>query len=149
MRMCSGCGTKVPDKVRYCPECRAERHSSQRDDGIASHSYTDRERLARLYGCSNWTKVARLQLLRFPFCERCQRRLAEIADHVIPAGIFIALCRAQNRFMFPERAFFWMDNLQSLCRECHALKTIEDKRHVGAWPDLFAHPRREPKKWSF
>ena len=150
MRLCSGCQTKVPDNERFCPECRAEKYGcNPSSDGIQSHSYTDRERFAHLYACSKWTKVARSQLKQFPVCERCRERLAAIADHFIPAGIFIALCRLQNRFPAPERAFFWMGNLQSLCRACHEKKTEDDKAHIGPWPDLFENPRRESKKWSF
>lgn len=149
MRLCSGCQTKVPDTVRFCPECRAERCGKPAGDDITSHSYTDRERLAHLYNRAEWTKTARIQLKRFPICERCGERLAEIADHFVPAGIFIALCQEQRGFRSAERAFFWMGNLQSLCRPCHEKKTEDDKAHAGPWPDLFANPRREPKKWSF
>jgi len=142
MRVCSGagCGRAIQESERFCDECKAERDLPVRsDDGIRSHSFTDRERYARLYASARWTRIARLQLQWHPMCERCREALAEIADHYIPAGVFIA--------MHGQSAFYRMSNLQSLCRACHDKKTDEDKQHVGPWVD--DRPPRPPKKWSF
>ena|ERR1041385_3917032 len=154
MRMCSGCRTKLPDDWRgKCDECKSEKTHTNNDLAeIRTHSRADapsREKYARLYSSRNWAKCAHIQLGNFPFCERCNRGLATIADHFIPAEIFIEICRVEKRFLIPERAFFYMDNLQSLCRPCHGEKTLEDKQHVGPWPDLFANPRRPARQFSF
>jgi len=154
MRMCTGCGTKLPDNWHgKCDECKSEKSDSGSDvEGIRTHTRADapsREKYAKLYSSRDWTQCARIQLARFPFCERCKRALATIADHFIPAEIFIEICRVEKRFLFPERAFFYMGNLQSLCRPCHGTKTDEDKKHVGPWPDLFANPRRPKRQFSF
>lgn len=147
-RLCSGgCGSAIPDGQRFCADCKPKPENP--GDGIREHTNVARDALAHLYGSARWTRVAKQQLGQFPICERCRERLAEIADHVIPAKIFIALCAAEHRFLIADNAFFWMGNLQSLCRPCHSAKTAEDEAHVGEWPDLFANPRRPPKKWSF
>lgn len=152
MRICSGpgCMAKVSDGVRFCDDCRP---TGRRGDGIKSHvpaeaAVASRDKYAHLYQSSDWTKCAKLQLKRYPFCERCKKAMATICDHFIPAEVFIELCREPKRFLTPERGFFWAGNHQSLCRACHHAKTLEDKSHTGPWPDLFSNPRREPKKWA-
>ena len=84
-------------------------------------------------------------------CERsgpgCQR-LAEIADHFIPAVVYIELCRSNRKHLIAENAFFDPANLQSLCRVCHDVKTKEDELKIangGPWAEL----GRPPKKWTF
>jgi len=81
-------------------------------------------------------------------CEAKCGRLAEIADHYIPAVVYVEMCRASKKFLFAEAAFFDIRNLQSLCRICHDVKTKEDDRKIansGPWVEL----GRPPKKWVF
>jgi hypothetical protein len=153
MRMCSGCGTKLSElPPGRCAECRKP---TSRPDGLRLHvpapgEYTSaRGQFARLYGSTDWKKTARLQLQLFPMCEMCNKKLAVLCDHFIPAEEFVALCDREKRFLIRTQAFFYMPNLQSLCAECHGTKTDDDKNHRGPWPDLFANPRRAPRKWSF
>lgn len=120
------------------------------DDGIKSHAPVgatpSRDKHAHLYQSKRWTTVALLQKQRFPMCETGCGKLAEIADHYIPAAIYIEMRRGKN--LIPENAFFDMGNLQSLCAGCHRLKTIEDDKHIangGPWVEL----GRPAKKWSF
>lgn len=154
MKLCPGCQTKIPDSERRCAECRKSSAAPSPGPG-RQHTYADGINLRHLYQSPAWTKLSRVQLARFPICEMCHITKAVISDHFIPAGIFIALCmdlldeNGRKRFASPERAFYYMGNLQSLCRSCHWRKTEADKQHIGPWPDLFANPRRAPKKWSF
>ena len=74
--------------------------------------------------------------------------LAEIADHYIPAVVFIELCREKRKFLIATEAFFYMSNLQSLCWPCHAVKSDEDTARIargGPWTEL----DRPAKKWAF
>lgn len=152
MRLCSGCGTKLPDSWRgKCDECKPKVD----DDGIRSHSPVGatpaRDVYAHLYRDPRWTKCSQIQRQRFPMCEAAGcKRLADLADHHVPAAIFVELCREQKRFLIAEAAFFYMGNLRSLCSSCHRLKSIEDDKLIanhGPWPDIFANPIRAPRKF--
>jgi hypothetical protein len=106
---------------------------------------------AHLYRDPRWTKCSQIQRQMFPMCEATGcKRLADLADHHVPAAIFIALCREQKRFPIAESAFFYMGNLRSLCSSCHRLKSIEDDKLLannGPWPDIFANPIRTPRRF--
>jgi hypothetical protein len=146
MRICRECHGKMPESQHgVCRECASIRSHNNSPDTPAPSRTT----YAHLYQSATWTRCSKLQRQRFPICERCRENIATLCDHVIPAEIFIEMCREQNRFLSPERAFFWAGNHQSLCDPCHSTKTDEDKNHIGRWPDLFENPRRAPKKWSF
>lgn len=153
MRLCSGCGTKLPEETRgRCAECQAERRPKT-DDGIKAHvspNSPSRDIYAELYASPDWRKCSKLQRIRFPFCERCERKLATLCDHLIPAVQFVEWCRTRVKFLIPTQAFFWYGNHQSLCDSCHRLKTLEDEKNIaagGPWPDLWANPIRPPKKY--
>jgi 5-methylcytosine-specific restriction endonuclease McrA len=59
-------------------------------------------------------------------------------DHRIPAGVVILQAQESGRYTDKYAGFFFLSNLQGLCRRCHGLKTEEDKAHVGAWPNALA-----------
>jgi 5-methylcytosine-specific restriction endonuclease McrA len=84
-------------------------------------------------------------------CARCNLQLSEIVDHIVPALVAIQQARDSGKFPFDKYAgYFLLSNLQGLCRECHYRKTLEDKTHVGPWPDVVAIETAAPKKrWTF
>jgi len=84
-------------------------------------------------------------------CVRCQLSIAREVDHIAPADVAIQQARDSGRYPFDRHAgYFLKSNLQGLCRPCHAVKTIEDKSHVGPWPDVIAKEEAAPKKrWAF
>lgn len=62
----------------------------------------------------DWVKLRAWHIARQPLCVRCKRP-GEIVDHIIPISENPALrLRA--------------DNLQTLCRVCHGVKTAADLR---------------------
>jgi 5-methylcytosine-specific restriction endonuclease McrA len=152
MRICSGgCGSAVPDDVRFCDECKPSRAA---DDGIRSHSpgTTDRDQYQFLYEGNRWQDGIRPKILqRDPFCKRCGMHPSVVVDHRVPAGESIRQVRESGRYPFsPYAGFYLLSNLQGLCRSCHAQKTIEDKRHQGDWPSVLEAEDRAPKKkWHF
>lgn len=140
MRLCSGagCGRAVPDDVRFCDACKAERdtdaHKTTGD--IRVHTLTDRIKYAFLYSSARWTKLRNIVIRSQPLCSRCRIRLSSIVDHTVPAGVAIAECQASGRFVDRWAGFFLKSNLQGLCRECHYQKTEEDKAHGSTWPSV-------------
>ena len=72
----------------------------------------------KLYNTKQWKQFRQIQLSKHPICARCQS-LGKIApahhvDHIIP--------HKQDRDK-------WMGNrFQSLCHECHSIKTALEKQ---------------------
>jgi 5-methylcytosine-specific restriction endonuclease McrA len=130
MHLCPGCQTKIPDTVRRCEACSAER-SAVTPVG-RTHSSGYEEQLDRLRKSPRWQKVRARRLSLNPFCQRCKTAVGEIVDHIVPAWEAIRQCRESGRWPFDSMAgYFLLSNLQSLCRACHAVKTAEDKAHMG------------------
>lgn len=153
MRICSGagCGRKVADDVRFCDECRAERGEAVKTDDIKQHTTGYTEELDALRKGTRWQRIRLTVLSRHPFCARCQVAVSEIADHIVPAEIAVQQARDSGRYPLDKWAgYYLLSNLQGLCRPCHYAKTLEDKTHVGPWPDVVAIEAAAPKKkWSF
>ena len=150
MRVCSGggCLRAVADDVRFCDECMAERKQLiTPDDGIHEHSLADAIRYAFLYSGPRWQKTRAIAIRRCPMCARCDRTISAIVDHVVPSGVAIQQARDSGLYMLDRYAgFYFLTNLQGLCRECHWLKTLEDKTHTGPWPDVVDKEQHAPRK---
>jgi 5-methylcytosine-specific restriction endonuclease McrA len=152
MRLCGGCQTKVADSVRYCPQCTAERGKPAVSDGIKEHTFSDRERFSFLYTGERWKRNVQPKALKAcPMCARCGIRVSELVDHIVPAGEAIRQAQASGLYPLSKWAgFYFSTNLQGLCRDCHAVKTIEDKTRTEPWPDVVAKEQAKPRKvWSF
>ena len=71
-----------------------------------------------LYGTEHWRTRSKLQRQSQPLCEECLKAgvvmPAEEADHVERHG--------------NDRNRFYLGRLQSLCRDCHARKTLAENR---------------------
>jgi 5-methylcytosine-specific restriction endonuclease McrA len=149
MRLCSGCQTKVPDTVRFCDTCQAERTPVVSTG--KQHTTSDRERYAFLYASERWKRNVQPKAMRlYPLCARCSA-VTELIDHVVPAGEAIRQAQVSGLYPLSKYAgFYFISNLQGLCRSCHFTKTIEDKTHDGPWPDVVAKEQARPRKvWSF
>jgi 5-methylcytosine-specific restriction enzyme A len=152
MRLCSGagCGRAVPNDVRLCDECKAERKTAHsNDDRTHTTGYT--EELDALRKGRRWQRVRLTALGRCPMCARCNLALSDIVDHVVPAGVAVQQARDSGRFPFDRYAgYYLLSNLQGLCRPCHGKKTDEDKAHIGPWPNVVDKEAAAPKKrWTF
>jgi 5-methylcytosine-specific restriction endonuclease McrA len=142
----------VPDDVRFCAECQAERNRvTKTDDGIAEHSLSYDEELDKQRKSARWQTVRKKALARCPMCARCQLHVSEIADHIVPARVAVQQARDSGKYPFDHWAgYYILCNIQGLCRECHYQKTIEDKTHVGEWPNVVEQHLAQPKKvWTF
>lgn len=65
-----------------------------------------------LYSRSNWLKLRQMKLSQNPLCETCKAVGVDI-DHIIPHKGDLDI-------------FYNYNNLQTLCKSCHAIKTFED-----------------------
>lgn len=63
-------------------------------------------------------------------CNSCKAYFPEkeiSIDHIIPAG---SLNKAEDLQYFVERLFVEINGLQTLCNECHNVKTLQDKINI-------------------
>lgn len=71
----------------------------------------------KMYNNSKWRKLRICKLLEFPLCERCLD-----SDLVVPA---VDIHHIQSFMVDDEnlkiQLFFDINNLKSLCKECHQL----------------------------
>jgi 5-methylcytosine-specific restriction endonuclease McrA len=149
MRLCSGCQTKVPDAVRFCDGCKAERGIVP---GAGKEHTTGYDAvLDGLRKGTRWQRTRSVVIKRDPLCKRCDVAVSEIVDHIVPAAVAIQQAQASEVFPYDKYAGYYLkSNLQGICRPCHHIKTIEDKTHVGPWPDVVAKEQAQPKKvWTF
>jgi 5-methylcytosine-specific restriction protein A len=108
LRPCNHAGCDALTREGYCDKHRPK---PQRRESAEWH---------RLYSLRIWTEELRpTQLLREPWCRRCaqlgHRTKATVVDHVRP--------HRGNMAIFIDAA-----NLQSLCKRCHDLKTLAERR---------------------
>ena len=72
----------------------------------------------KMYQSVRWKTRRRLILKRNPFCAECKKKnrlvFAEVIDHIIP--------HKGNWTLFLDN-----DNLQTLCRKCHGIKSQKEK----------------------
>jgi 5-methylcytosine-specific restriction protein A len=79
-------------------------------EGVAAYCPKHKKRV----GGSRWVKLQKLKLRTDPICEVCMRRFATEVDHVV-------------EIQDGGSEFDW-DNLQSICSECHKVKSAERRR---------------------
>jgi 5-methylcytosine-specific restriction endonuclease McrA len=120
----------VPDNVRYCDECRAEKQQAgtpvEKPSG-AARSMDDA--IQREYMGKLWREGTRRRALqRHPFCtgEGCNA-LSAVVDHKIPARVVHAECVRRGLFPLQRiKGFHLLDNLTGLCHSCHNEKTAHE-----------------------
>jgi len=154
MRLCSGagCGRKVADDAKFCDECRAERGEAVKTtDDTKNHTTGYDAVLDSLRKGTRWQRVRDIAIKRCPLCARCNERISEIVDHIVPAAV--AIQQAQESGCYPldrYAGYYLLSNLQGLCRPCHYHKTNEDKAHVGPWPNVVEKEANAKRKvWTF
>lgn len=100
----------------YCDDCQSDHNSRDKE----TYDRTDPE----LYKSRRWRRLRLIKLRRDPTCETqtCSRQAEEV-DHITP----ISQCGEK----------FDLDNLQSLCSECHTRKTDSEIRdRKSGTPDV-------------
>lgn len=130
---------------------RGYRTAAPSTDDTRQHTLTDRVRYATLYSGTRWQRTRAAVVKLYPFCACCERRVTEVVDHVVPAGVAVAQARDSGRYPTDRAAgFYFLTNLQGLCLICHTSKTVADETHLGAWPDVVEAELSAPKRhWQF
>jgi 5-methylcytosine-specific restriction protein A len=106
----AGC-TELVDGA-YCVAHNVERVRGQR-------SAYDKNRPAYYawYDSARWIMLRKKMLAVYPFCVNCSQEgrteLAKIIDHIMP-------------HKGDSRLFWNVENLQCLCKHCHAVKTSKE-----------------------
>ena len=99
--------------------------------------------MRNVYKTALWQRVRREQLQREPLCRHCKEagiiRPAAHVDHIIP------ISKGGEWFPGP-------DGLQSLCAECHSIKTAKDEgrssRTLVAGCDANGIPTDKRHHWN-
>lgn len=129
MKFCSkrGCSMKVPYGTKYCAE-HAYLERADQENSRAFFANYKRENYDSLYHSKEWREIVNAQLKAEPECEICHAPASEV-HHVRP--------HRGNKDLF-----FDMNNLASLCHDCHWRITQDEIR--GRKAD--AKSQKSPKK---
>lgn len=116
MKICNhpGCRRAIPSGESYCAQ-----HASLHVDTAQRKQYdAARPAAHRFYHTARWQKIRHAYIIRHPLCCKCYERgvirQAEVVDHIIEISDGGSMTSS--------------DNLQSLCRYCHAKKTQAERK---------------------
>jgi 5-methylcytosine-specific restriction enzyme A len=114
--------------ARPCPTPGCKKLIRGKEKRCADHlrfNNANRPETDKQYNTARWQKMRDRKLKSNPLCERCESlnkiTIAVLVDHITPV-------RDQGE-MFDE------NNLQSLCRDCHDIKTADDLKKRSKWPE--------------
>lgn len=103
--------------IDYYGDARCPEHAttSKPKKRVLEHHYIDGK---YIYHTSMWRRLSKQKRQDNPYCEHCAKNkratIAQMVDHIVPIEF--------------GGAPFNIDNLQSLCHRCHAIKTAADNR---------------------
>lgn len=140
-----GCNMLVDISLRYCATHQSEldkvselrKMNRPKQDKIYNDNLRDKSR-HKFYTSSQWIKLRNIHLKSSPLCIICHSA-GKIVDHIVELSDGgCSLC---------------VDNLQTLCRSCHNVKTFKAKRarevtpknniKINYLPDDIKEPRIE------
>ncbi|MCC2248845.1 HNH endonuclease [Virgibacillus sp. AGTR] len=110
-----GCNNLINTTETYCEQHK--NHNYKQYEKIRTSTDGGRT-YKRFYDTKEWKSLRYQAMLRDGFICVCCGREAKIGDHIIPTKVSWDLRLDIN-------------NVQSLCFECHNKKTLEDKRKYG------------------
>ena len=116
-------GCKNLTSQTYCDEHKYILEERERDRHKRYDKYKRDQQAKKFYGSAAWqrTREHRLMLDK-GLCQHCLKEnkltYATMVDHIIPVRVDWSLRLDIN-------------NLQSLCDPCHAIKTLKDKDKYG------------------
>ena len=103
-----GCPTLIESGTgNYCAEHRKMKNS------VYNKTRADSADI-QFYSTARWKRVRKIALVRDNgLCQRCETTNAEMVDHIVEIK--------------DGGEPYVLDNLQSLCNRCHAIKTKEEE----------------------
>ena len=116
----NGCTGKSVQGSRLCTTC----HSKREARNATARARAEQKRLLHEGNASErgydwaWAKVSKYVRTNEPICRHCQNAVATMVDHIIP--------------LKQGGARLELNNLQPLCRSCHAIKTARETRQQRA-----------------
>ena len=109
-----GCSNLVNPDYYYCEKHREDYNKQRWKERDKNRD----PKLKKFYSSRSWRKVRNKHINDNPLCEECKDKgkvvEAEEVDHIVPLKVD-----------WSKRLD--MDNLQSLCKSCHAKKSQRDK----------------------
>lgn len=109
--------TIFPDMPSLPPRYKPATNNAERKKATAAYHDANRPSASERGYDAKWAKIRIHHLQNHPLCEHCLKEgryiQATLVDHIIPAIVRPDL-------------FYSGDNYQSLCRQCHAIKTRDD-----------------------
>ena len=117
MKICNhpGCTNFIYGNNKYC-SIHKKLHID--DSKIYNEKYNEtRDEIDDIYYSTKWRKLRKWFIDKNPICAECLKNdlivAAEIVDHIVEVR--------------DGGDFFDIDNLQSLCRHCHNIKTAKER----------------------
>ncbi len=89
-------------------------------------TYRDDPEIAKRYKSKRWQKLRKEKLLQNPCCERCAAKGIYTPTQIIHHKEYVT-----DKNYHDERIFFNIENLESLCQECH------NKEHFQGEEDYY------------
>lgn len=85
-------------------------------------TYRDNPEIAKKYRSKRWQKLRRFKLIQNPLCERCLKRGYYNAAKIIHHKEYVTDLNYED-----DDVFFNIDNLESLCFDCHQKEHFKTK----------------------
>lgn len=86
-------------------------------------TYRDNPEIEKKYKSKRWQKLRKQKLLLNPICERCYKQGIVKATCIIHHKEYVT-----DKNYLDDNVFFNIDNLESLCRDCHNKEHFTDKQ---------------------
>lgn len=86
-------------------------------------TYRDNPLIARKYKSKRWQQVRKLKILQCPFCERCLEKGIYNSTYIVHHKDYITNLNYED-----DNVFYNLDNLESLCLDCHNKEHFGDKK---------------------
>lgn len=83
-------------------------------------TYRDDPAIKKKYNSQRWKKLRKLKKNISPFCERCYAKGKYVPAYIVHHKEYIT-----DLNYLDDNVFFNLDNLESLCQDCH------NKEHFG------------------
>ena len=114
-----GCSELVKAEFTYCENHREIKKEKKRERDKKYNKEKRDPKLRKFYSSWKWRKCRDKYVKQNPLCEKCKENgktvEADEVDHIIPVKV-----RFDLRFDF--------ENLQSLCKRCHSIKSRKDRQ---------------------